>query len=109
MASSKQTPPGLNAGNVYLRAVAGIAESFQQSMSSSEDPRMAGIEQPDDWLKRDVTSGISPSVAFKKGGLVQRKGKSDNKKTEPKLRADQQAFFDIAKRRRDLRQSKGKS
>lgn len=109
MANTKQTPPGLNAGNVYMRAAASLGEVLQQSMSSFDDPRMAGIEQADDWLSRDIESGISPSVAFNKGGLLQRKGKPETSRPAPQLRAEQEAFLDIARRRRELRESKGKS
>ena len=109
MANQKQTPPGLNAGNVYLKAASSLGEALQNSMSSFDDPRSAEIEQPDDWLRRDMTSDISPSVAFKKGGLVGRADKNKNKKPAPKLRADQEAFLDILKKRREYRQNKGKS
>jgi len=110
MANSKQTPPGLNAGNVYMKAVSGLADIFDASEQAPfQDPRMAGIEQADKWLQREVTSDISPVVAFKKGGLVGRTDTNKNKKPAPKLRADQEAFLDILKKRREYRQNKGKS
>lgn len=94
MATPKQTPPGLNAGNVYINAFSNLA---------------AAIEQPDDWLSRDVASDTSPSVAFNKGGLLQRDNKEQARRPAPQLRAEQQAFLDVAKARLDLRQSKGKT
>ena len=94
MAKTKQTPPGLNAGSVYLNAFSSLT---------------AAIEQPDDFLRREVTSGTSASVAYNKGGLLQRDNKEQARRPAPQLRAEQQAFLDVAKARLDLRQSKGKT
>ena len=94
MANTKQTPPGLNAGSVYINAFSNLT---------------AAIEQPDDFLRRDVASGTSASVSFNKGGLLQRENKEQVRKPAPQLRAEQQAFLDIAKMRQDLRESKGKA
>jgi len=103
MAKNKQTPPGMDGGSLYSRAISGLAQIFEEE--DRQKPKQSSritLEDPQDFVQRSAREGTGVDIAFSSGGLLSKK--AIEKAGDPvNLRAEQKALLYVARQRQQYR------